>query len=1784
MNNTYRLIWNSAKETWVVVAEIIKNRGSLPSFVVGSAMLLAAVLSGALPASALDPSALPTGGQITVGSGSISQSGSSMTVTQASQRMVADWASFNIGQNASVAFQQPGASSVALNRIADQNPTQILGSLSANGQIFLLNPSGIIFGQTAQVNVGALVASSLNITNDNFMAGKLAFEKAGTVGAIINQGSIRTADGGYVAFLAPQIKNEGTIIANQGSVVLAAADKVNLDFAGDGLLSYSVEQGAVDALAENKGLIKADGGLVVLTAKAADSLTQAVVNNEGMVEAASMVSTGGRIILDADGGMTTVSGTLDASSTGGHGGSVIATGNRVWVKDGAHLTASGATGGGQVLIGGSWQNSDTSVRQATGTVVEQGALLEANATDTGNGGTVVAWSDITNSLSVTRAYGTFEAKGGVNGGGGGRIETSGHWLDVAGSQGGASAAKGTAGIWLFDPYNVTITGADANGSWTGANPDVFSPTNTGSTINAATIVGKLQGGTSVTVTTNGGGGEIGDITVSSAITKASGDTDVTLTLQAANSIVVDQAISNTGGTGKLNVVLDADNNSGTGDGAGIVLLNNNITTNGGSLSFGTGRTATIGGVSTLVGGDVFVGGAGAITLSTNGGSVDVKGEMIVANTNGLTINSANGNIRFYGLLNSGNQYAFVDKTGSAGFGSWAEARTEAINGTGGASAVNDSYLVNITSRLENSVAVSTAGYKGSWIGAYRPNLASYNWAWADGPEAGVHFFTQTAGGGGSPTTGYYANFGPGEPNGALVAGGESCGQFFGTAGQWNDLPNSEVYKATQINQYAILGFVRETNLAASPLTISAGAGTVTFSGAVGISKALASLNVTSSSGIAINGGAVTTEGLQTYTGNVTLGSASTTLAQTNANSDFTVQSAKTITNAYGADASLTIKTTGSILMNSGSSISSSTGKLNTVLWSDSDNSGSGYILVHDGNTISTNGGNIVMAGGLDDGANGGTVGDDIPDGYAVSTVTTSSGISIGRNNNAATSTTTINSGGGNILMRGKSTGGSPSMGIHYAYGGTLNAGSGTLTMLGEATNYAGIELSAWLDGAGASYLDITAGTVDIRGITSSAGHHGLASSQLNNEYTRITAGAGGIYLYGHNTANTAKGVEISLNATTTDGGNIMVESPNYVAIYGGANAHSFNAGTGNTTLKTNTLSIGANHTLAGSGTLAIEPYAAGTTIGIAGGAGTLSLPASYFSTNFTNGFSGITVGSATAGLVSVGGSALSYNDPLTLKTGNSIFFSTTSAVTGNNNALTLWTRAGGNDAANDGIDGSVWMPVGSSVNTGGGNITIGGGTNPTTGYTLGDNDATSSENNARYRGASINGTLNANGGNISILGRGNPSGANARGVSIGGAISTTGAGTITITGVAKDASDGVALGDSSVGGTTGTLASVNGNIVLNGSKDTGNNGINLSTAGSGITISGTGNLVMNASGNINGTGTVAIGGTTSLTAGTANISLANTSNNFTGAVTVVSGANVSIVDSNAMTLGAVTSTGTVDVATLTGNLTLTGAVATTNATATAIKLNAGKNAAAGTAAGGDILVAGGSASTGAGGYANLYSGSVSGSTGLTALVGSGSGRFRYNSDETAANYTTALTAGTNAIYREHPAVTTTANDDNKTYSGVPYSGGNGVTYAGFQNGDTSASLGGALTYGGTSQGAVNAGSYTIVPSGYTNGLGYALAYANGTLTSTGAPQPPAPQEPPQSILASITSPQRHQNGTQDSRDTQESSGNDSTVTYMGPGAGSGQIETSRMGGLLIDRTGYRSEEEVQEQL
>ncbi len=343
MNKIYRLVWNELTSTWIAVAEHVRAHGKRAS---GVLMLSVA---GSVLAGPLASDTLPSGGLISGGSaaGSISSTGSNMVVTQNVANMIANWNTFNIGANASVVFVQPASTSIALNRVLSQDPSQILGSLSANGRVMLVNPAGIVFAQGSQVNVGSLVASTLGISDSNFLNGNYSFANSGRAGSILSQGQI-LADGGVVALIAPQVNNSGRIRTTGGSALLAGADKVSIDFAGDGLITYSLDAGAAQALVDNSGSIVADGGLAVLSSKAADAVSQAVVNNTGLVRARTLGTRGGRVLLlaDMDNGEVQVGGELDASAPNGGNGGFIETSGHVVTLNAANIHAGSAIGSG----------------------------------------------------------------------------------------------------------------------------------------------------------------------------------------------------------------------------------------------------------------------------------------------------------------------------------------------------------------------------------------------------------------------------------------------------------------------------------------------------------------------------------------------------------------------------------------------------------------------------------------------------------------------------------------------------------------------------------------------------------------------------------------------------------------------------------------------------------------------------------------------------------------------------------------------------------------------------------------------------------------------------------------------------------------------------------------------------------------------------------------------------------------------------------------------------------------------------------------------------------------------------------------------------------------------------------------------------------------------------------------------------------------------------------------------------------------------------------------------
>jgi filamentous hemagglutinin family protein len=338
----------------------------------------------------------PQNGSVVAGSATITSAPGSTTITQTTPKVAIEWKTFSIPPGESVMYVQPNSQSVALNRVIGSDPSLIFGSLTSNGQVFLINPAGILFGKSAQVNVGALVASTLQISNLDFMAGRFHFTDTGGTGEVVNQGTIQTqADGSYAALLGKSVRNGGTIVARMGSVALAAGDAITLDMVGDGLLNVVVDKGALQAQVDNGGMLLADGGLVLLTTQAADKLLHTAVNSSGVIEAKTIGSHNGTIRLLGDmlSGTVNVGGTLNATggALSGNGGLIETSAANVKVADTAHIDTSAPHG-----LMGTWllDPNDFVISLAGGdlsTVQLVASLLASNVTifsDNGSSGTM----------------------------------------------------------------------------------------------------------------------------------------------------------------------------------------------------------------------------------------------------------------------------------------------------------------------------------------------------------------------------------------------------------------------------------------------------------------------------------------------------------------------------------------------------------------------------------------------------------------------------------------------------------------------------------------------------------------------------------------------------------------------------------------------------------------------------------------------------------------------------------------------------------------------------------------------------------------------------------------------------------------------------------------------------------------------------------------------------------------------------------------------------------------------------------------------------------------------------------------------------------------------------------------------------------------------------------------------------------------------------------------------------------------------------------------------------
>ena len=559
--------------------------------VISSKRLIAAAISACFASAPAWSN--PTAPQVVTGNASFSQAGKLLTVTN-SPGAIINWNSFSIAAGETTRFNQASISSSVLNRVLANDPSVLLGTLSSNGKVWLVNPAGILVGQGARIDVGGFIASTLNVKNEDFLAGRLNFGATPNAGKVENFGQITTPSGGSVFLIGSAVTNNGIINAPNGDVILAAGQTAQL--VDTGTPGVKVDITGAEGNVTNLGEIVAEAGRI--------GMAGVLVKNSGTLNASSLVKEGGRVFLKATQGAT-AGGSISAQSASASGGRIEVSGSTVLVPAGTALDASGKSQGGTILVGGGYQGKDASIANADTTTIDASASLKADSTGSGNGGLIVAWSD-----GHTSAHASFSARGGESGGSGGQVETSGkRTLDVAGARVDTRAGDGSAGNWLLDPADITIVSGVAGT----AN---YTPTGSTSSITDGTINASLAT-TNVSISTSSGTGGSGNITVN-------GSADGT------------SAYIHTGGTGARELTLKADGNIAIHGGASI----NGSSTAPLTLNLHAGGGISHAGYVSSLYGSANLLAKGAITFgdTSNSGSIYTYGSplTLVANWNGST--------------------------------------------------------------------------------------------------------------------------------------------------------------------------------------------------------------------------------------------------------------------------------------------------------------------------------------------------------------------------------------------------------------------------------------------------------------------------------------------------------------------------------------------------------------------------------------------------------------------------------------------------------------------------------------------------------------------------------------------------------------------------------------------------------------------------------------------------------------------------------------------------------------------------------------------------------------------------------------------------------------------------------------------------------------------------------------------------------------------------------------------------------------------------------------------
>ena len=628
----------------------------------------------------------PVGETVRFGDVDFSRSGNRLDVTQRSNQAIIDWAAFSIANGEITDFSQPGVGASALNRVTGVSASQIDGLLRSNGRILLLNPNGIIIGPSGRIDTASFVASTLDISDSDFLAGGDLPLRGTSEAAVINLGTISAFDGD-VFLVAASVENRGSIFAPNGTAGLAAGNDVLIRESGEervwvrGASGEKKESGVVNSgtVAANIAELKSYGGNIYGMA----------VKNEGRIAATGVTKSGGQIFLSAGGGKswihntgtliakrpaaksggsisirnsgegshTEMGGTVDVrgTETGGVGGDVLILGSQIDILPDTVILADGGNGGGRIQIGGGRRGENPDFNNAEFVNVAEGVEINASATVDGDGGEVILFA-----TDMLDFYGHASVRGGDVSGDGGFVELSGRRkvnFDGFVKAADTRAVNGQNGSLLFDPINVSIkstTGIEILGS----------PVNDQTYLSASDISNYLETVGDLEIRTDGGNHGAGNITLGTSHKSAAINWTAAnnLRLIADGSITLSdlsQINSEDGG-------IYLENLAGTGDGI-LIESDAQVTSGSGHITMiGRGSAATTGDhdgirvnpnamISTSFGGNISLtgtsgvgdAGAGRYGIVLDRSSVFSTGGNVVLNGSsaGNASSSRNGGIR-----------------------------------------------------------------------------------------------------------------------------------------------------------------------------------------------------------------------------------------------------------------------------------------------------------------------------------------------------------------------------------------------------------------------------------------------------------------------------------------------------------------------------------------------------------------------------------------------------------------------------------------------------------------------------------------------------------------------------------------------------------------------------------------------------------------------------------------------------------------------------------------------------------------------------------------------------------------------------------------------------------------------------------------------------------------------------------------------------------------------------------------------------------------------------------